>query len=172
MKKFYIAIALIILAIVVAAFAIVFMQKPESGTTDATDPFNFTAGTASTTNFDSGIALNLSDGKTVTVANFVPANQSEGADALNGYQVTEESGQGYSILFYPDSSGFLISLTEEPLGETRRAAQNFLKSKTNLSESELCRVNAQVFTSIDVSETYAGMDLGLSFCDGAVTLPQ
>lgn len=136
------------------------------------NPFGFSAG--GTTN--ETLSLTLDDGSTVVVPDFTSIEQPEWASEAAGYQVAGNADADFLITYIaPDTFGsqaqFIISLSSEPLGEVRKKAETALKARLQVSESELCKLDVQVWTSADVSLAYAGGDLGLSFCPGAVTLP-
>lgn len=117
------------------------------------------------------IRLTLSDGSTADVPDFTKDTQPEGASAENGYQVGGNDDDVFQILYYPNDAGFLISLLAEPIGENRLKAEAALRGKLQLPDAELCKLRVEVATSIHVNEAYAGQNLGLSFCAGAVRLP-
>lgn len=158
-------VLLLLLGIGVYFFLVKDTPEPPSGN----DPFGGVgAGTRVPPNM---IRLTLTDGTTADVPDFTKEVQPEGASAENGYQVGGSDDAPFQILYYPNDAGFLISLLAEPLGENRLKAEAALRGKLQLPDAELCKLNAQVATSIYVNETYAGQNLGLSFCSGAVRLP-
>lgn len=174
MKKILIitSVALLIIGI---AFGVVWYRSQSTVPTPSgqtVDPFGFGGNeTTQPGTFAQSTSLSLSDGSTVSVPAFIDNSQPEWASNEYGYAVSESKDPSYGILYYPNDSGFLISLLTEPLGEARRAAEQELRSKLQLTNAQLCKLKAQVFTSNGVSEVYAGQDLGLSFCPGAVQLP-
>jgi hypothetical protein len=162
------------IAIVCIATVILYLLKGSLGqpsVSTSTNPFGFTEST-STASSTGGISLHLKDGSYVGVQNFVATTQPEWANPTYGYQVTQDDSASYSILYYPNNSGFLISLLKEPIGQSRLEAERFLKRKVSLTPDQFCKLHVQVFTSVDVNGNYAGQDLGLSFCPGSVKLPQ
>ena len=166
------AVILILVCIGFVGVYLIHSGKGQAPVATSTNPFGFAGETGTTTSSGTGaISLQLKDGGQVDVQNFVPATQPVGADVTNGYQITENDTSSYSILYYPNNSGFLISLSQEPIGQARLDAEKFLQSKLNLTQDQFCKLQVQVFTSIDVNETYAGQDLGISFCPGSVSLP-
>lgn len=77
----------------------------------------------------------------------------------------------YDIIYIADEEAFLIGLTQEPLGEARRRAEQFLLNALGVTQDELCALDYFLTTDEGVSEQYAGADLAFSFCPGAVALP-
>jgi hypothetical protein len=167
-------IVIIFGALALAAAAIIgslafFGPDDSAPAQNGTNPFGFADGTG--TSASSTLRIALVDGTETTVPDFTKESQPSWASVEAGYQVGGSDESAYQILYFPENSGFLISLLKEPLGENRRHAERELKAKLGLSEAELCKLQAQVATSIDVNETYAGQELGLSFCVGAIELP-
>src|SRR3989344_1267273 len=168
MKRGLIIAGALILLLIIIGGAYYFLNREEAPAPgDPGDPFGFTGGT---TQPPDTILITLTDGKTAYVPDFTKEPQPSWASAESGYQVAGSDEGPYHILYFPDGSGFLISLFAEPLGLNRLQAEEELKAKLKLPEAELCKLSSQVATSIHVNETYAGYDLGLSFCPGAIEL--
>lgn len=110
------------------------------------------------------------------VEDFTEGRPSIQLDAGTYYYVTQdkegtEGDSRYGIVHGADAS-VSIGLFEEPLGEARLAAEEKLKSLfPQRPESDFCRMSLTVTVPFDVSEYYAGENLGLSFCPGSVALP-
>lgn len=182
MKRIFFIGSLVIIAVGIGAYFLVppsNSPNPSSGNqgTGSTASFGSSTGTASSTNpgnSSSGnvLELQLRDGSQIAIPDFTKENQPPTANAESGYQVAGSNTSDFQILFYPQNSGILISLLAEPLGAVRLAAEDALRAKLGLSDSQLCRLTVDVMTPGDVNFTYAGRNLGLSFCPGAVTLPQ
>lgn len=117
------------------------------------------------------VAITLTDGSTVTIPDFSTTEQPEAASETNGFQVAGAADSSFQIVYFPQDSGFIVTLNKEPLGEARRAAEDALRARLGLSNEDLCKLRADVGTTYSVSSAYAGKNLGLSFCPGAVTLP-
>lgn len=77
----------------------------------------------------------------------------------------------FDIVYFVDEDAFAIGLTAEPLGEARKSAEQFLLKTLGISQEALCALDYFVTTDVEVSEQYAGADLGFSFCPDAVKLP-
>ena len=178
MKRVALVLTILGLLLLIAVGAYLLLVRdiegePEPGPAGS-DPFGFLPG-ASGSNDDT-LPLTLDDGSTVSVPDFTASNQPDWAGESSGYQVAGDADGDFLITYIPaDQFGsqaqFLISLLQEPLGEVRRRAESALKVRLGISEQELCGLDAQVWTGSDVNETYAGYDLGLSFCPGATVLP-
>jgi len=78
----------------------------------------------------------------------------------------------YSIRYIAATDYFNIVLLEEPIGESRQRMQSYLMTLLGLTKDQMCSLNYAVYVPNDVNTTYSGMNLGFSFCPGAVPLPQ
>ena len=132
------------------------------------------------------MTLTSRSGEPVTVQNFINNGVTE-RDTINSSQyylagknaLCELESDCYSgapsdtfdIVYFADEDAFAVGLTAEPLGEARRNAEQFLLKTLGVSQEELCTLDYFVTTNVDVSEQYAGADLGFSFCPGAMRLP-
>lgn len=76
----------------------------------------------------------------------------------------------FTIVYFRGYDFYQISLEQEPIGETRRAAEDRLLQQLGISTEEACRLDISVRTRLEVNYVYAGTELGLSFCPGSVTL--
>jgi hypothetical protein len=65
---------------------------------------------------------------------------------------------------------FTIALTNEPLGTVRKEAEQFLLTTLGINEAQLCDLHYYLGTDIELNATFAGKNLGFSFCPGSVTL--
>ncbi|MBC7836684.1 hypothetical protein H7X87_02800 [Acetobacteraceae bacterium] len=75
--------------------------------------------------------------------------------------------------FYLDSDqSFRVTLFEEPLGQTRLAAENDLMQRLGIQASEMCRLKYIVSVPEWVNEIYSNKgNLGWSFCPTGTALP-
>ncbi len=85
------------------------------------------------------------------------------------YVLTEDS-ETYDIFYHQDSGIVTIMLYKEPLAFTRSLAERRLKETLSFSEEELCDMQVSVSTNEYVNAGYTGINLGLSFCDGSISL--
>lgn len=99
-------------------------------------------------------------------------------DAMSGgtyYQLTEnqdtQGDQAQFEIVYGTDSSIQIGLTKEPLGQARLAAEKQLRTFFPLTNEQLCSLDVYLGVPAQVNETYAGKNLGLSFCPNAVKLP-
>jgi|GEM_PF-2860774 len=113
------------------------------------------------------------DGKKVIVANF------KGAPGVyskqNGDYLIHDTGvasTSYEITFYAADESFNVVLFMEPLGLTRKVAEERLMQLLQLGKIDMCRLRYSVYVPIRVSEFYAATNLGFSFCPSAVKLPE
>ncbi len=178
MKKevLIIAGAVLVLALTLAIGIYLYMAMraapPTPGTQGSSNPF----GTFGTTVSSKTFSLVLSDGSVTNSLDFTRENQPDWAGPDVGYQVAGSETQDFQIIFYPaDYAGgqaeFLVTLYKEPLGSTRRVAEQALRAKLGIPDSELCGLASSVSAGPGVSSTYEGISLGLSFCPDAVQLP-
>ncbi len=74
-------------------------------------------------------------------------------------------------IYYDEVAGsLLVTLDREPLELARALAMRRLESKLGLPSAELCDLNISVITNSYVSTVYAGYELGLADCPGALSL--
>jgi hypothetical protein len=76
----------------------------------------------------------------------------------------------YYIEYIASTQYFIISLQQEPIGESRQQAEQFLLGHLGVDQTQLCRLNYTVGTPARVSVLHAGQNLGFSFCSGATQL--
>ena len=132
------------------------------------------------------MTVGLSDNTTVVTHDFIhngvtiedPANPktyflagSSGSCNEAGVCPTAGKDLKFTIVYYPDSNSFNIGLSDEPLGTTRLQAEQYLMKTLGVSEQTMCQLNYSVMTTSYVSKTYGGINLGFSFCPGALVLP-
>ena len=79
-------------------------------------------------------------------------------------------GSEYEIFYFPEDGSVTISLLSEPLHTIRLLAEEELLISLGVGEYELCNFDVWVSAPGDVSEIYSGRNLGLSFCEGSITL--
>ena len=83
---------------------------------------------------------------------------------------SNEEANKYDI-YYDDMTGLvMITLHETPLDAVRTMAVQRFSEKTGLSLSEMCDLNISVITNNFVSPEYAGFELGVPGCQGAILL--
>ncbi len=77
----------------------------------------------------------------------------------------------YIILYIDADQSFTVELLHEPLGDTRKEAQDYLMTHLGITEREACVLQYSVRVPNSVNSFYAGQSLGFSFCPGATELP-
>lgn len=117
------------------------------------------------------VTIMLTDGSTATIPDFSKGEQPPAASDVNGYQVAGAADAEFQIVYFPLDSGFIITLNAEPIGQTRRDAEDALRTSLGLSNAELCKLRIDVGAPYSTNDSYAGANLGLSFCPGSVALP-
>ncbi len=78
----------------------------------------------------------------------------------------------FTVKYDDNAKAFAVGIATEPIGEVRRRAEEFLAKKLGLTEDQMCALNYYVGTTYWVNETYAGVNLGWSYCPGATPLPE
>lgn len=169
MKKSYLIILAVMLLIVLGAgaFFFLFERGAPNPAEPVDDPFGQVGGMGGGSSVPSFTVRN-EEGQPVTVPDFRNTPQPERA-GNDLYQVAV--GQDFQIIYFPNDSYFLVSLTAEPLKDARLNAESALISALQLTADELCALSISVQTSADVNEFYAGSDLGLTFCSDYIALP-
>lgn len=78
----------------------------------------------------------------------------------------------FSVYYNSTAQSFIITLTEEPIGQARLDAEQFMFTTLGLTKQQMCSLNYLVGVTKYVSEQYAWDNLGFSFCPGATPLPK
>lgn len=177
MKKILIILAGLILALILAVgiyYVFTLQRNPEPAITPGAV---FPSGSTSTGGLDTMIYA--SDGGSLRVRNFV-TDESVKPDTANqgyyvlGYQPASDGGTEnlpYLIEYISETNYFGISIQKEPLGETRKMAEQYLQKTLGLTEDKMCSLRYQLSVPDSVNSHYAGQNLGFSFCPDAVKLP-
>jgi hypothetical protein len=180
-------IILVALVIIAIAFGAFWLLTATTGTAPAGGAGNPFGGLGNATGTSSGggsqgqggsgtVAITAKDGSTVTVPDFRPGKESVNEGNVTFYYLTQSNqGQGqdnsqFDIIYGTDSS-VTVSLLAEPIGAARAAAEAALRSYFPVSDAQLCQMNVIVAVPNDVNAQYSGENLGLSFCPGAMQLP-
>lgn len=171
------------LAIIIVILVIVFTGKNQSVPVNTQNQIGFpvassTVNGSGTSAFGTSIsqvtnAIAASGTTTVMTKDFLH-NGVTLADPSNegNYYLTGASTDGYAIGFRTPGEFFTIALQQEPLGETRVAAENFLLSTLGVTQDQLCHLKYYLGTDVHTNSYYAGKNLGFSFCPGATVLPK
>ncbi|MES2931372.1 MAG: hypothetical protein V4682_01585 [Patescibacteria group bacterium] len=78
----------------------------------------------------------------------------------------------FSILYLEADQSFSVSLNEEPLKDSRVAAERYLMAALGIDEKDMCDLMYALGTTVSVNEAYGSItNLGFSFCEGAIPLP-
>lgn len=122
------------------------------------------------------VPIPLANGGTVMVKDFsvtaIPDKNNKGISYLAGEDAGGViAGTPYVIEFISSDYSFTIGLLQVPLGGTRKQAESDLMKQLGISAQEMCMLHYVVLVPFDISEQYAGRNLGFSFCPGAVRLP-
>lgn len=173
MKKLLLIFALIFVLLLVAIGAWILKGKQTSTQTAATStpPVTFPTATGG-------------DGQVAPVGAIQARSFLDDADVAQdpdnpgyyylGYRTFGAQGvqnPPYLILFIKDTGLFQISLLQEPIGDARKAAEMYLQQKIGLTDDQMCSLDYFVSVPDSVNSRFASMNLGFSFCPGAVKLP-
>jgi len=80
------------------------------------------------------------------------------------------TGAPFSTFYVNADNSFTVTILKEPLGETRKAAEQDLIQKLGISSIRMCNLNYWVGVPGYLNPVYAGKNLGFSFCPGATQL--
>jgi hypothetical protein len=173
MKALRIIVTLFSLALLVwAAFALLAPDSEPTETRDSNGFFGAIFPSGSTARSPM-TEITLTDGSSVQVPDLTTGKTPAELTNATYYELTEgdDSADGSFTVTYGTDSSFAIQLLEEPLSESRAAAEGYLRLKLGLSDAQMCALDTTVAVPNSVNEFYSGSDLGLSFCPGSVQLP-
>lgn len=184
MKRTVIIVSLIVLVLIVLIAAGLYFLRPTPSATPPDPTFPSAGGQGGA--LSQTMTLTSRSGEPIVVQDFINNGVTErdtinpsqynlaGKNALCELESDCYSGAAsdtFDIVYFSEEDAFAIGLTAEPLGAARISAEQFLMKTLGVSQDELCMLDYFVTTDVDVSEQYAGADLGFSFCPGAVKLP-
>ena len=131
-----------------------------------------------------GLSIPINGGSSISTRDFLSDTQT----------ISDPNNPGYYYLGYHQSTGpedeaatvappyvisyiasthyFNIGLYKEPIGQTRRDAEQYLLKALGVGQNDLCTLKYMLSVPEDVNSVYAGQNLGFSFCPGAVKLPE
>lgn len=137
------------------------------------NPFGSTGG--SQTQALGSMSIVLTNGEAATIPDITKFTQPAWAGPETGYVVAGSDTGDYLATYIPSDgkapSEFLVTLYAEPIGATRKAAEAALRNRLGLTNTELCALSSIVATAPGVNTSFDGINLGFSFCAGAVKLP-
>lgn len=81
------------------------------------------------------------------------------------------SNPPYLISYNTQTGYFNVTLFQEPIGELRRQAEQYLQQRLGLSQEQMCSLKYVVGVPDFINTQYSDTNLGFSFCPGAVQLP-
>lgn len=97
----------------------------------------------------------------IEVNNFIP--QSTPILGYDGFYIVQTDA--YTISYFSQKQGLLISITQAPVLELKERAEKELLRILNISPEQACKLHVEVRTMISVDPDLAGRELGLSFCN-------
>jgi hypothetical protein len=175
MKTLFISAGILLVLIGGGIFFFMFIPKNPVPLTPSPVQFPNSDATPNTSSGSSGKTITLAaqgSGKTITAHDFVnngvttpnPSNQ-------GNYILTPSNSAAFAITYSSSNQFFTIALQQEPIGQARLDAQTFLLQKLGITQDQLCSLNYYLGTDDQTNSTFAGKNLGFSFCPGAVKLP-
>jgi hypothetical protein len=90
----------------------------------------------------------------------------------NPQQCQAAQATNFKIYYESVPQAFTIALTEEPIGQARLDAEQFMLITLGLTQQQMCSLHYYVGTTYWVNERYDDRNLGFSFCPGATVLPK
>jgi hypothetical protein len=162
----------IILVSVVAVLIVRALHTKQEPVPEPDNTTVFPAGTGTQTT-GTGLQIQIAGekGEGILVHEFISRARED--ENNKGYYSLEPDGSNepFRIVYIAETQYFNITLLREPLGESRKRAETYLKNMLGISENEMCILSYVVTTPNAVNSVYSGTSLGFSFCPGAVTLP-
>lgn len=120
------------------------------------------------------ITLKTPNGAEIVVANFLASAYTKKDPENPGYYTLGSqvsNATPYLITYIEATSYFNIVLVQEPLGQSRVQAENYLQNTLRITREQMCSIDYTLSVPNSVNTIYSGTNLGFSFCPGAVTLP-
>lgn len=112
------------------------------------------------------VAIKTQSGDIVKINNFVKESKPINAEgdlamtpAPDAFTIPD-----YDIAFYPQGAVFRVSINTGPVDQIRNAAEKKFLEILGISQGEACKLNVYEGISKDIDESYAGINVGLSFC--------
>lgn len=193
-RTFWILVSVIVVIFLCALAFIIWhgeASSPQTATSTPDFPITGSGGTGTGTGGDgnpSATGMTVADrgGNSVTTTDFIH-NGVTIADPANAGMYYLAGGPGYCnpdgtcpsgapasdfIVTYDSAQqAFNIALTQEPLGQARKDAEQFMLATLGVTQSGLCALRYYIGTDVYTNEQYAGINLGFSFCPDATALP-
>lgn len=176
----------IVLGVIVIAGLVIYLlmpakpkpvvQPPSLPGAGTNTPQGSTSATTYTVPISSGLSVAtkdfLHDPATVSDPNnpgyyYLGYHQSTGPE-----DTTATDAPPYVIEYIAQTHYFNIGLYQEPIGQARHDAEQYLLNTLGISQDAACALKYMVSVPDKVNSYYSGENLGFSFCPGAVQLPQ
>lgn len=109
-------------------------------------------------------------GRVVQIPNIVRNADDVGGGAYIFAGGLSQPNPRYVLTYFESYDFFQVSLEDIPLDQVRLLAEDELRIRLGVSDEILCDLDISVRTRIEVSYEMTGKELGLSFCDGSVSL--
>jgi hypothetical protein len=121
------------------------------------------------------IEIHSANGGSMTVKDFTWNSQTVTSPHIPGHYFLagglDTTNAPYSIFFVTSDQSFTVTILQEPIGFVRQQAEQALSQILGVSAQSMCALRYSVLVPADVNQSYAGKNLGFSFCPGATPLP-
>lgn len=184
----FLAVAVALCVVLLFVVGSTFFDQPPQGDINALDPFVFNnrpgtvaSGTPVSVPGGSNPVVGSSQIGTLTVQQLLDDPDTH-ADPYNdglyylgnrfpAFEGPTTTAPAYVIVFDAAGQTFNISLLQEPIGQSRTQAEDFMMKKFGLTPEQLCNLNYTVTVPEDVNQTYTSTNLKFGVCNDAVFLP-
>jgi hypothetical protein len=164
MNRGILIILVSILVISAIVFAVWFILRPAAPATPIEQPVSFPSATSTSTDVDAAEKSFLDSPQ-------VHADPNNPGYYFVGPQPGDADGGAYEILYISETKYFNVAILEEPIGANRQKAESFLAQLLGATKEQMCALDYAVYVPNEVNTQYSGMNLGFSYCPGAVKLP-
>lgn len=93
-----------------------------------------------------------------------------GEEVKSENEVIIKTTDYYRLTYFKDVDQFLITIIYDDVFSARSLAEEDLLKYLDINENEACQLNVSVGVPFSYSQEYAGVELGLSFCEGGLPL--
>ena len=165
-KKFYLITILITLAIAAIIVSLFIYYKNKTQQNNATEVPKENAISYESLPIEELAKepnLDIETSKGVVSINNVYKNPLE---KLSNNGVSFADSADYYMAFYPQDSGFLITIKNSDVISAERKAEDSLLKQLEITKDQACQLKVSVTVPSSVSKKYSGGVYGFSFCSG------
>lgn len=95
-----------------------------------------------------------------------------GKKDISGGDVRFKETTSYSINYFPEDSGFIISISSPNIQVARDMAEKDFIQTLDISQADACKLTVSLAVPFSVNEKAAGINYGLSFCPNGKAFPK